>query len=392
MGGLRGLVRTVAFVKIIILARILTPEEFGIFGISLLLLSLLEIISETGVNIFLIQENKDTDIYINTAWVVSIFRGIFIFFAILIVSPVISKFFDSPGALRIIRLISLVPLIRGFVNPSVVRFQKNLLFSKEFLFRLFVYLVDATVAIFFAFINHSAVSIVYGLIAGAFFEVIISQLFIIPRPKFIFNKNKIKQIVNRGKWVTFAGVFNYLFENFDDAVVGKLLNTTQLGIYQVAYKISSLPMTEVSDVIQKVTFPVYTKIVKDKKRVKSAFIKSLLATSAVVLPIGIILFLFSENIINIFLGPNWISAAFVIKILSFFGVVRALTETTYPLFLAFKKQKYITVITLFSIIGLLITIFPMVKNLQIAGAGFSSLTGALFAIPVTMYYLNKVFK
>ena len=392
MGGLRSSTRALAFIKILILARILTPDEFGLFGIAMLFLSLLEIISETGVNIFLIQENGDIDSYIDTAWVISIVRGLLISLVLVLLTPLVSLFFNSPNSTNIMYLISLVPLIRGFINPSIVKFQKNLLFAKEFVFRLIIYFLDASVAIILALITHSASSLVYGLLAGAVFEVIASHIFVRPGPKLKFVKNKIKLIINRGRWVTFAGIFNYLFENIDDAVVGRLLNTTYLGTYQMAYKVSSLPMTEVSDVIQKVTFPIYTKIVGDKERLKKAFIKSFLATTLIVLPIGIILFFFSEEVVLVLLGQKWLSAVSVIKVLSFFGVVRALTESTYPLFHSLKKQKYVSLITLFSIIGLFITVIPLVNKFDIVGAGFSSLTGALFAIPITVYFLNKVLK
>ena len=241
-------------------------------------------------------------------------------------------------------------------------------------------------------ITHSAISLVYGLLAGAVFEVCASHIFVTPGPKLRFVKDKLKRIIKRGKWVTFAGIFNYLFENIDDAVVGRLLNTTYLGTYQMAYKVSSLPMTEVSDVIQKVTFPVYSKMADDRQRLKKAFIKSLLATTLLVLPIGIILFFFSQEVVLILLGPKWFSVVPVIKVLSFFGVVRAITETTYPLFLSLKKQNYVSLITLFSIIGLFVTVIPLVKNFDIVGAGISSLAGALFAVPITVYLLNKIFK
>lgn len=392
MGGLRGATRALAFIKILILARILSPSEFGLFGIAMLFLSLLEIISETGVNIFLIQEDDEINSFIDTAWIVSIVRGIIIALVLFLLSPFVSHFFNNPQSLNIIYAISIVPLIRGFINPSIVKFQKNLLFAKEFIYRLLIYFMDASVAIIVALITHSALSLVYGLLAGAVFEVFASHLFVKPNPKLGFVKDKLKLVIKRGKWVTFAGVFNYLFENIDDAVVGRMLNTTYLGTYQMAYKISSLPMTEVSDVIQKVTFPVYSKITQDKGRLKKAFIKSLLATTLIVIPIGIVLYFFPEKVVLLLLGPKWFSAVSVIKVLSFFGVVRAITETTYPLFLSLKKQKYVSVITLFSILGLVITILPLVKNFDIVGAGISSLTGALFAIPITVYLLNKTFK
>jgi len=392
MGALRISTRGIALIKIAVLARILLPAQFGLFGIAMLVLAFLEIVTETGVNIFLIQEEGDIDSYVSTAWIVSIIRGLIISLFIILLAPLISYFFKSPDSLKIILLISLTPLIRGFINPSVIKFQKELHFKKEFIYRFLIFAVDGTFAITFAFLTHAAVSLVYGLIAGAIIEVAASHLISRPRPRIRFEGEKLKLVISRGKWVTAAGFFNYLFENIDDGVVARIMDTASLGIYQMAYKISSLPMTEVSDVIQKVTFPVYSKISEDKPRLKKAFLRSFWGTFVLVLPLSVALLLFPGPLVKIILGERWLGAVGVIKILAFFGIIRALTETTYPLFLSLKKQKYISLITLISILGLVITVIPMVKSYGIVGAGASGLIGSVLAIPMTAYFLNKVFK
>ena len=378
--------------KLAILARLLTPEQFGVFGIATLVLAFLEIITETGINIFLIQEKADLKKYIDTAWTVSIARGFLITIFLFLLSPAISSFFNSPESYKLLLLLSLVPLIRGFVNPAIVKFQKDLNFSKEFLFRFSVYFIDALAAVLIAVKTHSPLALVAGMIAAAIFEAALSHFFIKPAPKLKFEFEKVKRVVNRGKWLTVAGLFNYLFENADDTVVGKLMNTGSLGLYQMAYKISSLPLTEVSGVVQKVTFPVYVKIAADRLRLKRAFIKSLAATAILVLPLGIALLVFPSPIVRIILGERWLAIVPVVRVMSFFGVIRAIIASSYPVFLSLKKQKYITYAMLAGISGLMLTIVPFVKNYGIVGAGLSALTGTLFEIPVIVFYLAKIFK
>src|SRR3989344_4458576 len=104
MGGLRVGTRAVTFLKILILARILTPTEFGLFGIAMLSLAFLEIITETGINIFLIQENALLKKYNDTAWVVSIGRGALMFLALYLSAPWVSSFFRTPEATPILYL------------------------------------------------------------------------------------------------------------------------------------------------------------------------------------------------------------------------------------------------------------------------------------------------
>jgi len=390
MGSLRGMTRIVGFIKIAILARLLAPTQFGVFGIASLVLAFLEITFDTGINVFLIQEEGKLEDYLDTAWVVSILRGFLISLTILLFSPLISSFFNSPDSFRILLLISTVPFVKGFINPAVVKFLKDLEFKKEFLFRFVIFTVDASVSIATAFITKSAVSLVWGILAGGITEVVLS-FFILPRPKLNFEKEKIKKVVDRGKWVTFYGVFNYLFEHGDDIVVGKLMNTSSLGIYQMAYKISSLPISEVTDVIVKVTLPVYVKISFDKKRLKRAFFKTLFTVSLAVFPMGLVLYLFPKEVIRIVLGEKWIEAYAVLKLLALFGVLRAIMLSGYTIFLAVKKQEYVTIMTLVGILGLGITIIPLVNKFGIYGAGLSALIATIISFPVFIYLLFRTF-
>src|SRR3990170_5219376 len=123
----RWLIRGLTFVRIAILARLLLPAQFGVFSIAALVLGLLEVFTETWINVFLIQEKGDIDSYINTAWVISILRGFFIGGTMALFSPLISKFFHSPDALTILLAMSVVPIVRGFINPSIAKLQKHLL-------------------------------------------------------------------------------------------------------------------------------------------------------------------------------------------------------------------------------------------------------------------------
>jgi len=241
-----------------------------------------------------------------------------------------------------------------------------------------------------ALITRSAVSLVWGMLAGVILEALISHIFVKPRPKFSFEIEKVKKVFHRGKWITLAGIFQYLFKQGDDILVGRLLNASALGLYQVAYKISSLPITEVSDTVIKVTLPIYVKISDDKKRLRKAFFKTVLAVFAVTFPFGLILFLFSKEIILILLGTNWLGAVGVLKVLAAFGVIRALSITTNPLFLSLKKQKYLTVVNFVGIVGLAATIFPLIASYGIIGAALSALIGAIIVAPVYLYYTFKV--
>jgi len=276
MGGLRVTVRALTLAKTAVLARVLSPSQFGIYGIGMLVLGFLEMLTETGVNVFLIQKTGTIDKYVNSSWFVSILRGLIIFVFLIIFAPFIAKFFNSNEARNIIYLVSIIPLIRGFINPACVSFQKNLEFKKQFFYDSTIFAVDAVVAITLGLITKSEYSLVVGMIFATLLEVIMSHIIFNPKPKFVFEKEKTIEVINRGKWITGAGIFNYLFTNMDNIFIGRLMGAGPLGIYQQAYRISTVPVTEVGEVFNKVTFPIYTQINEDKKRLKKAFLKTLL--------------------------------------------------------------------------------------------------------------------
>lgn len=392
MGGFRVFSRIIAIIRTVFLARILTPSQFGVFGIASLVLVFIELITETGINIFLVQENRKLNNYINTAWVVSIIRGIIIAGVIVLTAPFIVSFFNSPDAYYLLLLISIVPFLRGFINPAVITFQKNLEFKKEFLFKSTIFFVDSFTAVLLAFLTQQASSFVYGLIVGALVEVSLSFLVVRPLPKIQFEFEKVRIILQRGWWVTLTGIFSYIAQEGDDVVVGKLLGTGPLGIYQVAYKLSTLPITEITNVINNVVFPVYVKFSDDTKRLYTAFVKTTAISSLGAIILGAIIFILSEWIILFVLGQKWVEVVPLVRVLIIYGVLRTIFGSFAPVFLSIGRQDYVGRMTIVRMTGLLLTIIPFVMAYGLVGAGYSAVVSILVEVPIIIYYATRVFK
>lgn len=391
-GGTRVFIRAISFGRTIILARILTPMQFGFFGIATIVLSLLEILTETGINIFLIQKKENIDQYINTAWSISILRGLVIGFIIFLGASPIASFFNTNKVYPLLLIASLIPCIRGFINPSVVKFVKDLRFNLEFFYRSSIFFVESIAGLLLVLFLNDVSGLLWGLVIGAFFEVFLSFVMIRPIPVPRFSWAYFFEIIGKGKWMTFTGIFGYLYYNVDDIVIGKLLGASSLGFYDMAYKLSLLPMTEVSDVVMKVTLPLFVKISDDTVRLKRAFFRSFMVMSFFVIPLSLVLSLFPQQIIVLILGKQWVAAADVLRILAIFGAVRALSLSVFSPFYAKQKQEIITVITLISLIGLSVTIVPFVSLWGMVGGAYSSLFGLLLSIPIILFSINKLFK
>lgn len=384
--------RAISFFRILILARILSPANFGVFGIAALVLSFLEILTETGINIFLVQKKGSIDRYISDAWIVSILRGFILFLLLILLSPFIANFFNSPNAIQLLQLISFVPLIRGFINPAVVKYQKNLEFGKDFYFHFAIFALDSLIVIGAAYITKSPVSFVYGLMAGALLEVILSFVFLKPRPTFSFRVSYLKEILHSGKWVTLFGLFNFISQKGDNVVVGRLLGTTQLGIYEMGYNLSTLPISEISDVVNKVVFPIYVNIKKDRARLRRAVLKTMSIITLAVLAFSSFIFFLPREFFLFLLGPKWEGVYEIIKVLAFYGLFRAILGTTASLFLALGKQKYVAVMTFVRVTALLIVVVPLTSMFGLIGTSFAALISVIAEIPIVVYFIYKIVK
>ncbi len=392
MSLLRIFIRGLGLVKIAILARILSPSQFGNYAIALLVLGFLEVLTETGINVFLIQEKGEIKPYLNSAWVVSILRGALIALVILVSSPLVVYFFKTPDVYKLLYIVAGVAIARGFINPMEVAFQKELKFTKEFLFRGSLYFIDAAVAVSLGFLTHSESSMLFGMLAAAVTEVFLSFILFKDKPKFLVSKEKIQKILHSGKWVTGAAIFSYIFQNIDNVTVGKVLGTTSLGFYQQAYSVSTLPVSEIGQIFNKVTFPVYVVIGGDKARLKKAFYKTIAVIAALVIPFSLLLLFFSRPIILIILGEKWLTIEPVLKILAVFGALKSILNFSYSLFYSLKLQKLVMYSELSGIVGMTAAIYPMVLKYGIVGAGYSTIIAFACSLPVAIYGLRKVFK
>lgn len=390
MGFLRFATKGIGFVEAIILARILIPSQFGAYGVALLSLGLLEVMTESGINIVLVQE-ENIDKFINSAWIVSIIRGIFIMLVLLASAPFISSFFHSAETLPLLYLVSFVPLFRGFINPSIVKLQKELKFSKDFFLRFFILIVDTTVSVIVTYVTKNPIGIVIGLLAGVFTELFLSFVLLSPRPKIEFENIYIKKIINRGKWVTASSIFDYLFYNLDNIFVGRVLGASALGIYQLAYSLAVVPISEVGKVFVHVTVPIMLKISGDKARLRKAYLKTLLSVSLITLPFAF-LFAISPHLFVMILGEKWKAIAAILPILGVLGFIKSVSLSSSALFLSLKKQEYTTVVTLVNIIGLTVSIIPLILSYGLFGAGLAALIGSVTATPFIIYYTLKLLK
>jgi O-antigen/teichoic acid export membrane protein len=371
--ALRITARGLRFIRTVILARLLAPNDFGLFGIAMLSIATLEVLTQTGFEAALVQKKEHVESYLDTAWTISAIRGTILFSILFFLAPWIAKFFDSPQATMIIRVISISALLSGFKNVGLIFFQKELEFDKQFFYEFSSNLVDLAVAITLAFILRNVWALVWAGLAAGVVRLFMSYLIHPYRPHVSLAKKEFQELFGYGKWLLGSGMLVFLVTQGDDLFVGKALGPAALGLYQMAYLISNLPATEISRTMAQVAFPAYSKLQDNIPKLSDAYLKALHLTAFLSIPLAAGIFVLAPDFTKIFLGEKWMPMVPVIKVLVFAGLIRSIAATTGPILYGIGQPKIDTIWQTARLILLIALIYPLTARWGILGTSVAVL-------------------
>ena len=379
----------IGLLKLFIIARLLAPNDFGLLGIAFLIIATLDTFSQTGLDTALIQMKDDIKKYLNTVWSISIIKGFILYIILYVSAPYVAIFFRSPESVTIIRVVGITIILRSFTNIGIIYFQKEMEFNKHFLCRFSSTIANFSVAVFAAFTLKSVWALVLGQLADCITGVIASYLLHRYRPRFNLDLNKAKKLFGFGKWVFSSSILIFLFTQGDDFFVGGLLGATALGFYQMAYRISSMPTTEISHIISKVTFPAYSKIQDNLPRLRDAYLKVLKLTTFLSFPIAGLIISLAPDFTIVILGKKWMPMVPAMQVLVLYGLIRSVAATAGPIFYSIGKPGIDTKNQFLQVILLMALIYPLTSKWGLLG---TSLAVVLTSLTVNIIALIKLLR
>jgi len=326
----------------VILARLIAPHDFGLMGIALLIIGGLEAFSTPDLASGLIQKKGDIRDYLNTFWTCQIIRAVFVSIILITCAPFLANIFKSPSSVNIIRFVSLGIILRAAINPGMLQFQKNIELRPRFILISSASIAGAVISIIYAVIWENVWALVIGVIFRALISCILSYVLHPFRPKIELSMDKVIEMFKFGGWLWFAGILTFCVTQGDDLVVSRILGITMLGYYQMAFWLANLPATQITTVLNQVSFPAYSEMQTDNSRLIAGFSKILQGTLIFILPYAIMVFMLAEPITDFVFGSQWRPMVPALKVLCLAGVLRCASSTIGPLLMAIGKPKLIT--------------------------------------------------
>jgi len=391
MGLTNVLSRGLQIVMVLILANLLTPGQFGLMGIALLVISAINRSTRLGLNDALIyNENKNVNAYLNTAWMLNIGRGIILAGIIFILAPFLSKVFGEPRTASILPVMALGPLVYGFRNPGIVYFKKKLKFRRQFIFEVSGAVAQFVIAVGFAVVSQTVWALVVGYLATSWTRTITSYFLHDYSPRPTFDLSLAKELVDYGKWVTGSHALSFIKNEGDDAFIGWFLAAASLGYYQMAYRLANAPATEISHVVSGVAFPAYSKIQDDPEALRSGFLRVVSLSTLIAFPAGIGIAVVAPTFTQVFLGSEWLPMVLTMQLFALYGTCRAFVSTFGSVWRAVGRPDLQTKMQAVSIVGMGIGIYPATQAYGIAGAAATILLiNVVLMLPLNVYVTVK---
>jgi lipopolysaccharide exporter len=377
-------------VKLMILARIISKYDYGLFAFVAVAIGIVESITETGINATIIQSSKSVNYFLDTAWVISIVRGLLISIFMIFLGFGMEIFYDSPQLLTLVGVASFIPLIRGFINPAVITLHKDLSFMQDSVYRLSLLVVEVVASVSLGLLLRSVYALVFGLLISAVFEVALTFWMFKDRPRFIYLKSRAQEIFDNMRGLNIMAVLAYVVENMDSLIIGKVTSTSALGVYQNSYGLTHRFNLHLAKSVTHGTFPVYAKIQQDQVRLRRAFFRTLLISMVGFTLIGLPFYLFPRWTILFFLGENWIEAVTLVRPLIIAGLLQSVVNISSAAFMARRSYFWLNANLFVTALCMLTFIPTLGGQYGLGGAVHGVLLARAISLPIVLFGIFRV--
>lgn len=388
--GAEILLQSLSFVRSVFLARLLTPEAFGLMGICTVVLRAVETFSTPGIATALIQRRDDFSVARDTAFTLLAARGLLLCILLILVSPWIAVFFEEQTLELMLMVLAATFIVGGLQNINLIAHQKALDFRKIAYLDQATALVTTVTSITLAYIFRSVWALVFGEIVRTIMFTLGSYALLPGRPRFSMNWKIARELLDYGRFVAASAIILYVATELDNLVIGKILGTEQLGFYVLAFTLANLVTTQISRLTSRVMLPAYSAIQDDIPALRTNYLRIISLVSVLVFPSAAGLLALGPDFVVAIYGERWINVFEPLSVLLVFGVSRAFASVNGYLFQGVGKPNLDFQSAAVRLVVLAPIIAPMVYQWGLIGAAFAVTLGIVAQWAYGVWRMRKL--
>lgn len=376
----------ILFIGNLVLARLLSPEDFGYVGMLMVFIAIANTFVDSGFGAALIQRKEPTQLDYSTIFYWNLFVAILLFLLFYILAPLIADFYKLPSLAKILRVQSIVLILNAFSIIQLNQLTKNLEFKIIAKSQILASTIGVLCGIITAIMGFGVWSLVILNLSNALFLNIIVWFTTKWRPLLNFSIKSFKSLFNYGSLILLSSLIETIYTNIQLLIVGKIFSAKVLGYFTQAQKVEQVPVSGLSDVVNQVSFSVYSQIQDNKQRLVTGLRKSMQAVTFLSFPIMVLLVVIAPDLFRLLFTEKWDNSIPLFQMLCIANIITTINTINVSAIKATGKSD----------INLYANIIKksIALTLIIVGVYFWEMRGLLFALIIdsfTHFFINAAF-
>ena len=319
----------ISFISNIVLARLLTPDDYGCIGMLMIFISLSNTFIDGGFGSALIQKKRPTSEDYSTIFYWNIFLSLVLYVILYLCAPMIANFHNIELLSKVLQVQGVILITNALGIIQANQLRKQLKFKAIAQTNLIASLVSVVMAIAMAYMDYGVWSLVAQQIVFSVVTAMLYWVYSSWRPILVFSKTSFKELFGFGSFMLLSSLINTFCNNLNGLLIGKFFNASSMGYFTQAKKLEDVFSTSIETVVSQVTYPVLVEVKDNYERLRNILKQFNSFLLYVVTPLMMLLRLLSVPIIEILLGEQWLYAAPYLEILAFQGIAICLQGVNY---------------------------------------------------------------
>lgn len=378
----KGAAKLISFVNTLLLARLLTPQDYGLMAIVMVIVGFIGFFNEIGLGSAIKQRLDISQQQLNGSFTLALLISSLLYLAVYLASPAIARYYEHEVLTEVLRFIALSFIIGATATVP------DALIAREMRFKIYagiefaMILLQCIITLVLAAMGYHVWALAWGFIASQAFKTLCILYFSQWRPSRFGDIGAATSLMKFGATVTYSRLTWYFYNNAKTLIIGKVLNAQQLGVYSMAATLATLPTSHITSLVIQIASPLFSKLQLEPQRLDNALCRLSSGIALLGFPVMAGMALTAEQLVPVLLGPNWLEAVLPLQILCILGLVKSVDPLITQAFISIGKANITARYTSLCAVVIPLSVF--------VGAWWYGLVGVALAM-VLSYPLSSVY-